>query len=184
MLEVLFGQVPEAIYFALFIIYTKQLNKKRFLFVMLMILEYLLTLNAMPYSIYARIGYFVITYITLKILYKEKAQIVDVFTLGIASFILMIICIIPSFIFLNNMGNMTIYIMYICLTRILFFTFLFIFKNKLYKIQFLYKKLWNRNDKTKKKIKSTTFRSLNVVIFNIMFYILNICMLYAIFLRK
>lgn len=184
MLEVLLGQIPEAIYFVLFLIFTKKIKEKRILFIILMTLEYLLTINAMPYSVYGRIGYFVMSYITLKILYKEKAQITDVFTLAIASFILMIICIIPSFIFLNNMGNMTIYIMYICLTRILFFTFLFIFKNKLYKIQFLYKKLWNRNDKTKKKIKSTTFRSLSLVIFNIMFYIINIGLAFALFIRK
>lgn len=184
MLEVLLGQIPEAIYFALFMIFTKRIKEKRILFVMLMICEYILMLKVMPYSVYGRIGYFVISYITLKVLYKEKAQITDIFTLAIASIILIILSAIPSFIFLNNMGNMTIYIIYIILTRILIFGFLFIFNKKLCNIQLLYKKFWNRNDKVKLKMKSATFRSLSVVIFNIMFYIINIGVAFALFIRK
>ena len=64
------------------------------------------------------------------------------------------------------------------------FGFLFLFRNKLYKIQKLYKKIWNRDDSIDKKIKTTTFRGFNIVMFNTMFYLLNLCMLYAIFLRK
>ena len=184
MLEVLLGQIQEDIYFALFMIFTKRIKEKRILFVMLMICEYILMLKAMPYSVYGRIGYFVISYITLKVLYKEKAQITDIFTLAIASIILIILSAIPSFIFLNNMGNMTIYIIYIILTRILIFGFLFIFNKKLCNIQLLYKKFWNRNDKVKLKMKSATFRSLSVVIFNIMFYIINIGVAFALFIRK
>ena len=59
------------------------------------------------------------------------------------------------------------YILYAVLTRIFMFAFLILFNNKLNRIQKIYKLLWNRNDKIKKKIKSTTFRSLNIVIFNI-----------------
>lgn len=184
MLEVLLGQIPEAIYFALFLILTKKIKEKRILLITLITLEYLLTMNAMPYSVYGRIGYFVISYITLKVLYKEKAQITDVFTLAIASIILIILSAIPSFLFLNNMGNMTIYIIYIILTRILLFGFLFIFRNKLCNIQLLYKKFWNRNDKAKLKMKSATFRSLSLVIFNIMFYVINIGLAFALFIRK
>lgn len=39
------------------------------------------------------------------------------------------------------------------------FSFVLLFRNKLYNIQKLYKKLWNRNDKKPKKIKYTTFRA-------------------------
>lgn len=82
------------------------------------------------------------------------------------------------------MNNYTIYLIYVVITRILMFGFLFIFKNKLNNIQKVYKKLWNRNDKINKKIKSTTFRSLNIVVFNIIFYVIHLGMIYAIFLRK
>lgn len=112
-------------------------------------------------------------YLTLKILYKEKTQITDIFTFGIASIVLILISIISFIIFNKNMIIATI------VNRILMFLFLIIFHKKLNKIQNTYKYLWNRNNNKQKIIKSTTFRCLNLVIFNIMFYILNILMLYA-----
>lgn len=184
MLEIIFGRVAEAIYFSLFIIFTKRLKEKRILFTILMIAEYLILYACFPYDIKFQISYTFISYIILKILYKEKAQTTDIFTFAIGSIVLMISCLLPSFIFLSHFSDLFYYYIYVAITRILIFGFLFIFKDKLYKIQNIYKKIWNRNDKVNKKIKSTTFRSLNIAIFNIMFYILNICMLYAIFLRK
>ena len=90
----------------------------------------------------------------------------------------MLSCALPSFIILNNSDN---YIIYAVLTRIIMFGLLFLFKDKLYKIQEVYKKIWNRNDATKKKIKSTTFRCLNLVVFNMMFYVINLGLIYAIY---
>ena len=178
MLEILIGQIPEAIYFSLFMIFAKNLKSKRILFIILMIAEYLLCLNSMPYDMVSHVLVFIMSYLTLKILYKEKAQITDVFTLGIASIILIICCIIPSFIVISNPD---LYLLYVLITRILVFLFLILFKNKLYKIQNIYKKFWNRNDKIKKKMKSTTFRSLNLVVFNVVFYIIHLGMLYALY---
>lgn len=183
-LEVVLGQVPEAIYFSFFMIYTKQLKEKRILFTVLMIVEYLLLTRFLVFNIWFQIGYTIITYLILKILYKEKTQITDIFTFGIASIVLIVSCAIPSFLFISGFPNYKMYIVYVMITRILMFLFIFVFKNKLYKIQKIYKYLWNRNDRIKKKIKSTTFRSFNIVIFNIVFYIINIAMLYASYLRK
>ena len=179
--ELIFGQIPEALYFALFIIGVKQLKEKRFIFTILMILEYILLLNIFPYSIWFHILYFITYYLIMKLLYNDKCQIIDIFTLGIASLILIISCIILYVIIWFTIHNMVIYSI---LNRLFLFIFLFIFKNKLYKIQDIYKKLWNRNDKIKKKIKSTTFRALNLVVFNFMFYIINICMTLAIFIKE
>lgn len=180
-LELFLGQIPEAIYFALFMIYTKRLKEKRPLFIILMILEYLLLLYTMPYNIYAHLGYFILSYLTLKVLYKEKAQIIDVFTMGIASIILMLVCVILYFIVWKTINN---FIFYAIVSKLVLFIGLFALKDKLYNIQKIYKKLWNRNDKVKKKMKSATFRSLNVVIFNLMFYILNLILLYSLFLGR
>lgn len=83
-LELLLGQIPEALYFALFMIYTKRLNEKRIWFIVLTVLEYIL-LFIPPLSIWSHILYFIFTYGILKWLYKNKAQITDIFTLGIAS---------------------------------------------------------------------------------------------------
>ena len=175
MLELLIGQIPEAIFFALFMIYAKGLKEKRILFIVLMIVEYILIMQNIYFNTYSHIIYTILTFLTLKVLYKEKCQITDIFTFGIASLILIITSIPCVLIFNNNP------ILYAIANRIIIFTSLFFAKNKIIVIQKCYKKLWNRNDTIKKKIKSTTFRSINIIIFNLMFYFINICMIYAIY---
>ena len=56
-LELFIGQIPEAIYFALFIIVGKNLKKKRFLFTALMILEYFILTRIFVYNIYLQVLY-------------------------------------------------------------------------------------------------------------------------------
>ena len=85
-----------------------------------------------------------------------------------------------SFLIISVIANKNMLIGNI-LCKIIMFSFIFIFKNKLNTIQNTYKKLWNRNDKISKKMKSTTFRALNIFIFNILFAIFNFGMLYAIY---
>ena len=181
MLELLLGQIPEAIYFALFMIFTKELKSKRILYIVLMIAEYLLLKHFIEFSIWFQIAYTIIQFIILKILYKEKAQITDIFTFTIASIILILSCGILYFIVWKTINN---YIVYVVLNRIFLMLFLVLFHNKLRKIQDLYKLLWNRNDKKKTKMKSTTFRALNVVMFNVIFYIINLGMIFTLFIGR
>ena len=178
MLELIIGQIPEAIYFALFMIYAKGLKEKRILFTVLMVAEYILLKEFIIYNIWFQILYTFITFLILKVLYKEKAQVTDIFTFTIGSIILIITSII-CFI-LSNQNAMIASI----INRPILFIFLILFNYKLNKIQKIYKFFWNRNDKLKKKIKTTTFRCINIIIFNISFYVLNIVMLYCIFLKK
>lgn len=177
MLEILIGQIPEAIYFSLFMIFAKNLKSKRILFIILMIAEYLLLKQFINFNIWFQVIYTFMTFVILKVLYKEKAQVTDIFTFAIGSVVLMIISIVSYFIVWKTVN---IYYVALALNRILIILFLILTYNKLYKIQNLYKRFWNRNDKIKKKMKSTTFRALNLVIFNIMFYIINICMIFII----
>ena len=178
MLEILLGQIPEALYFATFIILVKQLKEKRISYILLMTVEYIILLQFFKFSVYCQITYTVFTYIILKILYKEKTQITDVFTFGMASIILIIISAITSLIFKHSI------VVTIVISRLLMILFLFLFRNKLPNIQKLYKRLWNRNDKIRKRMKSTTFRVINTVVFNLMFYIINVGMLYALLFKK
>ena len=178
MLELIIGQIPEAIFFALFMIYAKGLKEKRILFTVLMVAEYILLKEFIIYNIWFQILYTFITFLILKVLYKEKAQVTDIFTFTIGSMILIITSII-CFI-LSNQNAMIASI----INRPILFIFLILFNYKLNKIQKIYKFFWNRNDKLKKKIKTTTFRCINIIIFNISFYVLNIVMLYCIFLKK
>ena len=175
MLELIIGQIPEAIYFSLFMIYAKGLKDKRILFTVLMVAEYILLTRIFIFNIYFQILYTFMSYMILKLLYKEKAQIIDIFLLGVSILILGLFSV--PFLFLTNyIGN--IYITCI-ISKIFLFTFLYIIKDKIYS---LYKKvchLWNRNDFERRKIKSLTLRNICMVIFNIMFFIMNIVILFA-----
>lgn len=181
MLELLIGQIPEAIYFALFMIYAKGIKEKKILFIVLMIVEYLLLKYSFQYNWFFQIGYMITTFLTLKVLYKEKSQIIDIFILMFAYIIIMLFSGISFFIAYNTIKNIIITNI-IC--KIFLFTFIFLNRKKLYKITEIYKKFWNRNDKKFKRIKTTTFRSINIIIFNIMFYIINIGMTICLLIRK
>lgn len=177
LIELFLGQVPEAIFFALFMIFVKQLKEKRFLYVLLMTIEYLIILTAFRFNIWIQVLYTFISYVILKLLYKEKAQVIDIFTFTIASIILIFISALSYTVISATFGvKLYAYI----LKNILMVLFLVCTRNKLCKIQNLYKKLWNRNDKVKKKIKTTTFRSINLIIFNIIFIVINFGMVYAV----
>lgn len=181
MLELLLGQIPEAIYFALFMIFTKELKSKRILYIVLMITEYLLLKHFIIYNIWFQIAYTIAQFIILKILYKEKAQITDIFTFAIASAVLILISFISYFVIWTTLNN---YYIAVILCRILLFTFLVVSHKKLCKIQKLYKLLWNRTNKKPIKMKSATFRAVNLVIFNIMFYIINLGMIFTLFIGR
>ena len=178
MLELLLGQIPEAIFFSLFMIYAKNLKEKRLLFIVLMIIQYLLLKSFIHFNIWFQVIYTFMVFVILKLLYKKKAQITDIFTFSIAS----IVMIITNFIIYMIVWKLfNVFIIYAILNRLFLLLFIIIFHNKLYNIQKLYKKLWNRNNNTNKHIKTTTFRSINIIFFNIMFYIINIGMMFMIF---
>lgn len=105
LLELLIGQIPEAIYFSLFIIFTKQIKERRLLFTVLMIFEFVLLFNIAPYTVSSHAIFFAITYLVLKVIYKEKCQITDIFTLCIASIFLILISFINYIIFWFISGN-------------------------------------------------------------------------------
>lgn len=177
MLQLLLGQILEAIYFAVFMIFTKEIKHKRVLYILLMIAEYLILKQFFQFNIYFQLSYTIFTYIILKVLYREKAQITDIFTFTIASIVLIVISALSYMLIASTIEIKSI--AYI-IKNTLMIIFLICMRTKLPKIQALYKKLWNRNDKVKKKMKTTTFRGINVIVFNVMFYVINLGMIYAI----
>ena len=176
--EIFLGQIPEALYFSLFLIFTKKLTEKRVLFTLIMIFEYLLLKSFIHFDIWFQIGYIVMTFITLKVLYKDKSQITDIFTFGIASIVLIAISAFSYFIFLNNS------VLAVIINRLLTIFIPIILRNRLYKIEKLYKTTWNRSSNNGKIIKSTTLRSISLVTFNLMFVVINLGMLYALLIRR
>lgn len=173
LLQLFLGQIPEAIFIALFMIFVKNIKNKRFLFVIITIIEYLLCKYTFVYDWMFHISFMLMVYITLKIIYENKSQITDIFIFVISYIIIIITSTICMFLCGFNPIIASI------VNRILLFIPLIILNYKLNVIQLLYNKYWNRNDKIKKKIKSITFRSLNVVVFNLLFVIINIGMLIA-----
>jgi len=169
-LEIFIGQLPEAIYFAIFMIFTKGIQKNKLKFVTLMTCEYILLMNSIPYSIWTHVLYFVVTYMILKLLYKDLCQITDIFTLTIGGLILILSSAVVLPLYLAGLP----YIWYVVINRLILFMLLFFITPILPKLEETYKKIWNRNDKIKKPIKTTTFRCMNIVIFDIMFCLINI----------
>lgn len=175
--EILLGQIPEAIYFSLFMIIAKDLKEKRILLTILMVVEYLLLKYAtnLHYNIYFQILYTFCTYVILKNLYKENTQIVDIFLFTFSTIILGV-CSIPLLLVSAHINNI-----YLCciISKILVFFVLFMLRHKLNK---WYKKiceLWNRNDNVKRKIKSLTLRNITIVVFNCTFVLVNIFLILA-----
>ena len=103
----------------------------------------------------------------LKLIYKNKSMITDVFILVISALFLIIISSISYYIIKFTLNNYTIALI---LSRFLLFTFLIISKKYIYKMQKSINKYWNRHN-FKNKIKSLTLRNICVIVTNIMFFI-------------
>lgn len=174
-------KVLEAIYFSLFLIFGKGIKNKKLLFIGIMVFQYLILKQFIKFNVLFQIIYTFLSFINLKVLYKDKAQITDIFLFAVASIILILIGMIcVAFRYLLN----TNYISVLILNRILLFVFLFLIKNK---INYFYKKYynhWNRKEKgSVVKIRSLTLRNISLIVFNLMFYIINIGLTYIILLK-
>lgn len=173
--NILLCAIPEVLYFTLFMIFTKNLKDKKFIYFGLMLIQYVILMNLLPYNVWFQLIYTFMSFVILKILYKEKAIITDIFMFAISSILLIITSVVSYMIVYYTIG---IYAVAYILNRILMFGLLFIFKNKL---NVIYKKLnnvWNR--KSNSKVRSLTVRNISVIVFNVMFYVINFCMIYFI----
>lgn len=177
----LLEKVFEAIYFSMFLIIGKNIKQKRLLFVGIMVFEYLMLKYFIKYSVYFQLAYTFMAYVNLKVLYKEKAQITDIFLFMVASVLLIIISFIsymPFFIVTNRNVGIVEYIIALVLNRIILTIILF--KSSKF-IRNKYKEfcnLWNRHS-IPNKIKSLTLRNISVIMFNLMFWLINLGMTFA-----
>ena len=168
------GLLPEVIYFTLFLIYTKGYTYNKIKLFILLLIGYTLFKIMLPTNIYFQIVFTLYVPLILKFLYKDKFHISDIFVFVYASMILILItsiCLPILFIFNNYWLSYTI-------SRILLFMFIFIFKNKLNKIYRWIISQWNRNYENPNRIKAITIRQFCVISLNVMFYILNLWIIY------
>ena len=171
-LQLLLGQIPEGIFFAWFMILSKGLKNHRMTFVLCITFEYIFLLHCFHNTLAFYVLFMVLVYLILKAFYKEKSQITDIFILIIAYFYVCITSVICYFICFSNVGFATL------LNRLALFIPLLLFNYKLHSIQKLYKVQWNRGSPDA-KIKSATFRSLNLVLFYIFFVLIHACIIFG-----
>lgn len=174
LINIILCAIPEALYFSLFMIFTKNIKSKRILFCLLMFIQYVILMLVLPYNIWFHILYTFMTFVILKMLYKEKAIITDIFVFTLSSIVLIAISFVVYVSIMNFLNN---YIVAYIIQRILLFVVVFLLKNKLNKWYNKFNSLWNR--KKKQKIRSLTVRNITVIVFNLMFYIINLGMIYA-----
>lgn len=159
---------PEVIYFTLFLIFTKRYNYNRLKLFSCLLIGYVFLKICFPKNIYFQISYTLLVPIILKILYKNKFHISDIFVFVYASLILIFITIMtyPFALLFNN------YVLAFILNRIVMFSILFIIKNNLNKVYVWIISQWNRNYEKPNKIKSITIRQTCVISLNIMIFML------------
>lgn len=169
-MSMLLGMVPEVLFFSLSIIFTKNIKEKRMQLIILMAIGYVLCMFIRKYEVVYYILYIVIVLGILKLLYGDKIQKIDIFVISIFSMYMTFLSYICFKNFKEDLSNY--YILY-ALDRVLLFVPL-IFRNKYNIIYKKYCSLWNRDDNSKKPIKSITLRSLSLIIINIAIVLMNI----------
>lgn len=165
----LLEKVCEAVYFSLFLIIGKNIKNKRLLLIGIMIFEYLALKHFLYYNVWFQLVYTFMSFVNLKVLYREKAQVTDIFLFMVASTILIItsaLCYGLIYITIHK------YIWVLFINRPLIFLILYFSRNTIRNKYHIFCKLWNRHN-TPNKIRSLTLRNISIIIFNLMFWIIN-----------
>ena len=179
-LSILLGMIPEVTFFTLFLIYVKNIKDKKIKLWILMAINYIAFIMIFRHKIICYILFLIFTYIILKILYKQRVQIIDIFVFDVGY---IYICFISYICFYVVGNNIIIYFIMLLINRILLFI-PFIFRNKFNSIYKKYCSLWNRNYQKKQPIKSITLRNISLISLNIFIFICNIVCLYILSLKR
>ena len=153
------------------------------MFITIMIIEYLILKYFIKFNICFQVAYIFMTFLTLKILYKDKAQITDIFLFMCASLLLILISVIsyiPLIIIFKNNVVYFYYLIALIINRTMLAVIFYFIKDNINKFYKKFYSHWNKPQQLNNtKIKSLTLRNISIIIFNLMFYIINIGMLFA-----
>lgn len=174
LLIIFVGMLPEIIYFTKFMEYAKNIKEHRIKFFLLMTLAYILCILISQYKILYYVGFIFMSYLAMKLIYKEKVQIIDIFVFSIA-FLYLTLSSLLCFQFVKE--DMSNYYFISIINRLTLFI-PFIFKDDFNDLYERYKLLWNRNDKIKRPIKSITLRNISLICLNIFIFIANLTLIY------
>ena len=169
LVSILLGLVPEVLYFTLFMCTVKRIKEKRIKLFLLISIAYFICALIQQYQLLFHILFLSLIYISLKVLYKNKTQIIDVFIIGLAYFW---IAILSFFLTIALKLGINYYFLYI-VDRILLVVPILL-ANKYNELYIKYRKSWNRNDNEKRAIKSITLRNISLIILNSIIVLSNI----------
>lgn len=167
---ILFGLIPEVLFMTLFLSFTKNIKERKIILAVCLTISYLISIFIQQYKILLYVLFIFLIYISLKITYKKKTQIIDLFV-GSIPFMWISILSYICFLFLKE-DYSNYYFLYVIDRIVLFIPLLF--KKQLNMLYKKYCKLWNRNDKEKRPIKSITLRNVSLVVINITIFLMNL----------
>lgn len=164
---ILFGVLPEVAMFSLFLTFAKGIKEKRFLLTLLMFIAYLGLKIAFSYSVYFNICYMFATYLILKLLYKGKAKITDIFTMSFTSILLIVLSCVTYYLIPNYFLSMIV-------NRLLVLVMIILAKVYARDLYLKFNSCWNRNRLKPNKIKSLTLRNISIISFNIGIFVIDL----------
>lgn len=181
-MDIIFGILPESLFFTLFMTFSKKLKNKRVLLFILLTINALFGKWLIYKNIFFYVVYFCISFLVIKLLYKENSDIIDFFTFSIASFIVIITELIAYILYYlgYNLYNMN-YMLFYLLEKIFLFGFVILSRKIIRKKYLELRKYWNRAiDKRKRKKKSISVRLTSLMSLSILICLINIGLLYII----
>lgn len=167
-LSLLLGILPQALYFMLFLTKTKEIKSKRILLTILFYIIITLMVMITRYNLYLYLLIIPLMYGAMKLLYKKKVQIIDVFIIAAGYGYLNIISYLCSLIYRNNMN---LYWFAYIINNVLLFSILSLepFFIKWYR---WYYRQWNRHPNN--RFRSISVRNVSAILLNVFIIILDI----------
>lgn len=160
LLNIVVGIIPEILYFFFFCISIFQLKNKKIFLLLYTIIVYLICIIVKKYELLYYILFIVLLYVGLKIIYKGKMHISDLFIIAFG-FAYLVTAYNISYLISN--GTYERYYMAIGVSRVLLFL-PFIFYKSLNSIYRKYQVLWDKPQKQEKRIlKSITLRNICLI---------------------
>lgn len=139
-LFLLFGVLPEVLFYFYFFTIAKELkkDKRKILFLLSLFATYIGIKMFFKYSIYFHLLYVALNMITLKILYGKIIKTTDIFLFACSILVISILSAIAYY----SISN---YVVALCVNRISLLLFIILFKKQIRQLYLKYNSLWNRN---------------------------------------
>ncbi len=162
-ISVLFGMLPDCLFYTLFWIKLKKINKRRTILFALTCVIYLILIMIQRYEVLYYFIFILLMYAIVKLLYKDKINFLDIFIFGLAcAYVFFDSCLCMAFIPKYEIA-------YIINKLLLFVPF--IFDRYISKVYEKYTYTWNRETNYSKNIKSITLRVGTVILFSSFIFI-------------